>query len=177
MWALSELLVSFAASFLAYINSLDGGFVFDDHRAILTNNDLDPGKTSVWELFQNDFWGGRMSRVESHKSYRPLTVLTYRYFNYYFTELRPFSYHLVNVLIHCVASVLFLFVCKVIFGGKSQWPVFAALLFAVHSIHTEVVSQFAAAMCCGLICGGTFLHLMSDLNAMIACWLNLIAGS
>ena len=153
MWALSALPV-FAAAFLAYINSLDGGFVFDDHRAILTNNDLDPEKTSVLELLQNDFWGGRMSRVESHKSYRPLTVLTYRYFNYYFTELRAFSYHLVNILMHCVASVLFLFVCKVVLGGKSQWPVFAALLFAVHSIHTEVVSQLIC--CCvvhGLVCG------------------------
>jgi len=99
-----------------------------------------------------------MSRVESHKSYRPLTVLTYRCFNYYFTELRPFGYHLVNILMHCVASVLFLFVCKVILGGKSQWPVFAALLFAVHSIHTEVVSQFAAVLHVhGLICGAILL--------------------
>ena len=155
MWALSALPV-FAAAFLAYTNSLDGGFVFDDHRAILTNNDLDPEKTSVLELLQNDFWGGRMSRVQSHKSYRPLTVLTYRYFNYYFTELRPFSYHLVNILMHCVASVLFLFVCKVILGGKSQWPVFAALLFAVHSIHTEVVSQ-CSCVAHGLICGAILL--------------------
>jgi len=97
-----------------YVNTLNSGFVFDDHRGI----DLE--KTSIWELFQNDSWGGCMSRVESHKSYRPLTVLTYRYLNYYFTELRPFSYHLVNVLMRCVASILFLFVCKVILGEGNQ---------------------------------------------------------
>ena len=138
-------LLVLAASFLTYVNTLNGGFVFDDHRGILTNDDLDPEKTSLWKLFQNDFWGGRMSRVESHKSYRPLTVLTYRYLNYYFTELRPFSYHLVNVLMHCVASILFLFVCKVILGGKSKWPAFASL-FTVHSIRTEVVRFL---LCCG----------------------------
>ena len=128
-----------AASLLTYVNTLNSGFVFDDHRGILTNNDLDPEKTSIWELFLNDLWGGRMSRVESHKSYRPLTVLMHHYLNYYFTELRPFSYHLVNVLVHCVASALFLFVCKVILGESQKWPMFAAFLFAVHSIHTEVV--------------------------------------
>ncbi len=137
----------FAASALAYLNSLDGGFVFDDHRGILTNDDLDPSKTSLWELFQHDFWGGSMGRVESHKSYRPLTVLTYRYLNYYFTELRPYSYHVVNVLLHAVASVLFLLVCGLVLerrGGRrgraGVWSTFAALLFAVHSVHTEAVS-------------------------------------
>ena len=68
-------------------------------------------KTFLFDLFQHDFWGGHMSRVESHKSYRPLTVLTYRYFNFYFSELRPYSYHLVNVLLHCIASLPFLWVC------------------------------------------------------------------
>ena len=131
-----------AVSFLTYYNSLWGGFVFDDHRAILTNDDLDAEKTDVWGLFVNDFWGGHMSRSESHKSYRPLTVLTYRYLNYWFHRLEPFSYHLVNVLLHCAASVLFLFVCVHLLGARKKWPpVYAALLFSVHSIHTEAVSH------------------------------------
>ena len=141
----------FGASFLSYLSSLDGDFVFDDHRGILTNDDLDTSKTSLFDLFQHDFWGGHMSRVESHKSYRPLTVLTYRYLNFYFSELKPYSYHLVNVLMHCAASLLFLFLCELVIGGKGaavsylgmplSWPTLAALLFAVHSIHTEAVSS------------------------------------
>ena len=157
MWAKPrrEILLSaglvFGASFFIYLSSLDGDFVFDDHRGILTNDDLDASKTSLFDLFQHDFWGGHMSRVESHKSYRPLTVLTYRYFNFYFSELRPYSYHVVNVLLHCIASLLFLRLCELLIGGKRtaavnvrglplSWPTFAALLFAVHSIHTEAVS-------------------------------------
>lgn len=130
----------FAVSFLTYYNSLFGGFVFDDHRAILTNDDLDPGKTSLWRLFENDFWGGHMSRTESHKSYRPLTVLTYRYLNYWFAGLEPFSYHLVNVFLHCAASVLFWCLCQRVLGGRRKWSLYAAILFAVHSVHTEAVS-------------------------------------
>lgn len=133
----------FAVSFFVYYNSLCGGFVFDDHRAILTNDDLDPEKTDLWGVFVNDFWGGHMSRSESHKSYRPLTVLTYRYLNFWFSRLEPFAYHLVNVLLHCAASVLFLLVCLRLLGGRrKKWAaIYAATLFSVHSIHTEAVRQ------------------------------------
>lgn len=130
-----------AASTLIYLNSLDGGFVFDDHRAILTNDDLDTDKTAAWELFLHDFWGGTMWRKESHKSYRPLTVLTFRYFNHFFSGLDPYSYHLVNILLHSLTCVLFLFVAEVVLmHSKSEWPLLAALLFATHSIHVESVS-------------------------------------
>lgn len=146
----------FAAAFLCYWSSLDGGFVFDDHRGVLTNDDLDASKTTLWELFQHDFWGGLMSRKESHKSYRPLTVLTYRYLNHYFSGLEPYSYHLVNVLLHCVASLLVLALSRCILGPgpressyctptlvaglQVDWSTYAGLLFAVHSVHTEAVS-------------------------------------
>lgn len=133
--------IVFLAGLAVYLNSLKCGFVFDDHRGILTNDDLDPKKTSVLELFLHDFWGGAMSRVESHKSYRPLTVLSYRYLNYLFSELRPYSYHLVNVLMHCAASLLFLELCEKVLGKGSRWACFAALFFAVHSVHTEAVAS------------------------------------
>ena len=118
------------AAVAVYYNSLGGGFVFDDHRAILTNDDLDAGKTSLLDLFSN----------ESHKSYRPLTVLSYRYFNHYFVGLAPYGYHLVNVVLHAVATGLFHTVAEGVLGGEVVWSTFAALLFAVHSVHTEAVS-------------------------------------
>lgn len=130
-----------AASVLIYWNTFYCGFVFDDHRAILTNDDLDASKTSFWGLFTNDFWGGLISRRESHKSYRPLTVLTYRYFNHHFSGLEPAGYHVVNVVLHAVASSLFLLVAEVALGDRDCWATYAALLFATHSIHTEAVSR------------------------------------
>lgn len=176
MWAHSckPLLISsslvFAVSFLSYWSSLNGDFVFDDHRGVLTNDDLDASKTSLWSLFQHDFWGGPMSRKESHKSYRPLTVLTYRYLNFYFSGLEPYSYHVVNVIFHCIASILVLFLACSILGVGSichfplckgldvnlHWGLYVALLFAVHSIHTEAVSLIFIAQNLFLIFhGGT----------------------
>lgn len=43
---------------------------------------------------------------QSHKSYRPLTVLTFRW-NYMIHQLEPMGYHLVNILLHAITSVLY----------------------------------------------------------------------
>lgn len=119
-----------------YWNSLSCGFVFDDVSAILDNKDLRPS-TPLRNLFLNDFWGTPMSEERSHKSYRPLTVLTFR-LNYLFSELSAQSYHLLNVLLHAVVCVMFLRVCR-LFLDKT-FSTMAALLFAVHPIHTEAVT-------------------------------------
>ncbi|XP_022064744.1 protein O-mannosyl-transferase TMTC3 [Acanthochromis polyacanthus] len=119
-----------------YWNSLSCGFVFDDVSAILDNKDLRPS-TPVRNLFLNDFWGTPMAEERSHKSYRPLTVLTFR-LNYLFSELSAASYHLLNVVLHAVVCVLFLRVCRSFLDKTSS--LVAALLFAVHPIHTEAVT-------------------------------------
>lgn len=65
---------------LCYINSLSGDFVHDDLPAIVYNRDV-LGTSSLSDMLLNDFWGMRMKLKESHKSYRPLTTLTFRYFD------------------------------------------------------------------------------------------------
>lgn len=119
-----------------YWNSLHCGFVFDDVSAILDNKDLRPS-TPLRNLFLNDFWGTPMSEERSHKSYRPLTVLTFR-MNYLWSELSAASYHLLNVLLHVLVCVLFLRVCRLFLDHRHS--LVAALLFAVHPIHTEAVT-------------------------------------
>ncbi|GFY46434.1 protein O-mannosyl-transferase Tmtc3 [Trichonephila inaurata madagascariensis] len=90
---------------LCYSNSLSCGFAYDDIAAIRDNRDLRP-HTSLTNIFFNDFWGMPIKKEGSHKSYRPLTVLTFRA-NYAVHGLRPFGYHLVNVLLHTLVCLLF----------------------------------------------------------------------
>lgn len=54
----------------------DGEFVFDDAEAIVNNNDVQ--EAPIWKIFENDFWGLKLTHENSHKSYRPLTTLTFR---------------------------------------------------------------------------------------------------
>ena len=125
-----------AVGFCLYLNSLQGELVFDDTAAITANDDLLP--TTPWSnILWNDYWGTPMTSGRSHKSYRPLTVATFR-LNYMLHELQPLGYHLVNVLLHSAVCYLYVLLCGVVFS--EVWPaLIAGLLFAVHPIHTEAV--------------------------------------
>ncbi|KAM6438082.1 protein O-mannosyl-transferase TMTC3 [Liasis olivaceus] len=131
-----EFALIFGVVAACYWNSLFCGFVFDDVSAILDNKDLHPS-TPIKNLFLNDFWGTPMSEERSHKSYRPLTVFTFR-LNYLFSELNAISYHFLNVIFHAVVCIIFLKLCKLFLDNKSS--LVASLLFAVHPIHTEAVT-------------------------------------
>lgn len=77
--------VAISAGLWCYWSVPDGEFVHDDTRAIVNNPDVTGEGTTVWRLWSNDFWGEDIASADSHKSYRPLTVLTFRLVTY---ELR-----------------------------------------------------------------------------------------
>ncbi|XP_076401729.1 protein O-mannosyl-transferase TMTC4 isoform X2 [Peromyscus maniculatus bairdii] len=147
-WA--KLVVGFV-SLVCFARSYDGDFVFDDSEAIVNNKDLQ-SDTPLGDLWHHDFWGSRLSSNTSHKSYRPLTVLTFR-INYYLSGgFYPVGFHVVNILLHGGISILMLDVFSVLFGGLQftsrgrrvhlapRASLLAALLFAVHPVHTECVA-------------------------------------
>lgn len=154
-WLISRSLVT-GLALICYLNSCWGDFVFDDSEAILNNKDVDPGASSVAEIFAHDFWGSKIALNTSHKSYRPLTVLTFRLSYWLAGGRHPFYFHLLNVLLHPIVCLLLLDVldywsrecrnsCKRgILYQRARCvptvPLVAALLFAVHPIHTESVS-------------------------------------
>ncbi len=134
--ALATLLV-----LLCYWNGLNGDLVHDDIFAIRDNRDLRTD-TPLAQVFQDDFWGKPMSSALSHKSYRPLTVLTFR-LNYALHGLEPRGYHVINVALHALATSLFGWVCRrVVFAGEGAGrnALLCALMFAAHPVHTEAVS-------------------------------------
>lgn len=77
VWAAGRYAVLAALCALCYSNSLRGELVHDDVWAIINNPDVRPG-SSLGNIFSNDFWGKRMSDNTSHKSYRPLCILTFK---------------------------------------------------------------------------------------------------
>ena len=113
-----------------YWNSLSCDFVFDDITAIVDNRDLRP-HVPLKNLFANDFWGTPMSKEQSHKSYRPLTVLTFRW-NYWFGETNPLGYHLVNIILHGLVTILYFKVCRQLVAGSVA--LVASLIFASHPV-------------------------------------------
>ncbi|PNJ67290.1 protein O-mannosyl-transferase TMTC1 isoform X3 [Pongo abelii] len=127
------------ASCLCYGRSLQGEFVHDDVWAIVNNPDVRPGAPLRWGIFTNDFWGKGMAENTSHKSYRPLCVLTFK-LNVFLTGMNPFYFHAVNIILHCLVTLVLMYTCdKTVFKNRGLAFV-TALLFAVHPVHTEAVA-------------------------------------
>lgn len=108
-------------------------------RAILSNPDLH-WNTPLSALMLNDFWGTPLSHSGSHKSYRPVTVLSFR-LNYYWHQLRPMGYHLTNLVLHAITAALFTRFAGQLFRAQTRPTLVAGLLFATHPIHCEAVSS------------------------------------
>jgi hypothetical protein len=147
-----------------YINSLHGEFVFDDIIAVQENLDVRP-ETPLAKIFEHDFWGTDITDWQSHKSYRPLTILSFR-LSYYIAgyHWNEFQFHLVNVVLHAIVTLLALPTARLCFmtgpqafGQRRQAAAFwAAAFFAVHPIHTDAVSSIVSR---GEMLSGAFLLL------------------
>ena len=132
-----------AAATACYTNSLWCDLVHDDVFAVKQNLDL-RSETPLRQVFLDDFWGKPMSSNISHKSYRPLCVLTFR-LNYILHELEPFGYHAVNILLHSLVCSVFMYTCERVVLKSLHLTVVATLLFAAHPVHTEAVSNIIVA--------------------------------
>ena len=127
-------------SIVVYLNGLHGELVFDDAEAIGKSRNVHM-PLDVARILTDDYWGTPMASNRSHKSWRPLTVLTFRW-NFVLHKLSPYGYHVVNVALHAAVSVLFFVLCmRVVFPGRRSLAAASALIFAVHPIHTEAVAS------------------------------------
>uniref|UniRef100_A0A8C4YN21 Transmembrane O-mannosyltransferase targeting cadherins 1 n=1 Tax=Gopherus evgoodei TaxID=1825980 RepID=A0A8C4YN21_9SAUR len=123
---------------LCYGNSLRGEFVHDDVWAIVNNPDV--RAAAPWAgVFANDFWGKAMAENTSHKSYRPLCVLTFK-LNILLAGMNPFYFHAVNVILHCMVTLVLMYTCDKAVFKDGRLAFVTALFFAVHPIHSEAVT-------------------------------------
>ncbi len=91
-----------------------------------------------------------MSNFDSHKSYRPITVLTFRW-NALLSGLNPFAFHLTNAILHGLVCCLFHAMgARLLPSAWSRWV--STLLFLAHPVHAEAVANIVgrAELLCGL---------------------------
>jgi protein O-mannosyl-transferase len=151
---------------LIYLNTLGGDLVYDDRFAIVENPTV-TGQSGLAEIFTTDFWGRPIQSPKSHKSYRPVTVLSFR-LNYLFVGLRPAMYHATNVFLHGLSCFLFVMLARFIFGQAGQNSIntedrpevwISGLLFALHPVHVEAVANIVgrAELLCAIFFIASFL--------------------
>jgi tetratricopeptide (TPR) repeat protein len=124
-------LVLFATG--VYANTLRNGFALDDIHIIL-NNPMIRSLGDVPALFAADYLEPLDSRY-----YRPLTMTSYA-LSYAAGGAQPVGYHVVNVLLHALNSLLVLALFRCITTDRSVAAA-GAFLFAAHAVHSEVVAN------------------------------------
>ena len=103
----------------------------DDNVSIVNNPDI-KSFANITKIFTSSFFGGK-------HYYRPMVALSFMA-EYHFFGLRPFFYNLTNLALHlAIAATVFFLVFILLEDRVSAF--FTSLLFAVHPIHWEAVSN------------------------------------
>src|SRR4030067_2248657 len=117
---------------IAFLNTLDNTFVYDDVFTITDNYFIrDWGNFSAF--FTDDYF-----KYSGEATFRP--VVTFSYFiDYSLWHLNPAGFHLTNILLHAVNAVLVYLLVSAI--SRSHTASFlTSILFALHPILTEAVN-------------------------------------
>jgi tetratricopeptide (TPR) repeat protein len=143
-----------------YGRTLDSGFVYDDKIQILLNPWITSAKYLA-NIFSTHSFGFSEKEYQAI-SYRPMVFVVYMV-EYALFGLKPWGWHLVNVILHALNSVMVFFLTSLLLsrrpGGAGLeepgrpdapaprpyllpgLPAFAAgIIFAVHPINTEAVA-------------------------------------
>ncbi|XP_063530696.1 protein O-mannosyl-transferase TMTC1-like [Cydia strobilella] len=118
-----------------------------------------------------------MSDPGSHKSYRPLTTLTFR-LNYLFSGLSPWYWHLTNACLHCVSCTLVARASATIARLRRPFAALAGLLFALHPVHSEAVAGVVgrADVLASIFFLSSILMYHGCSNRYRACWSVVLAA-
>src|SRR3989338_5732049 len=124
-------------TFLAYGNALFNTFVWDD-KAFIVDNPYIKDFRHLPDFFLNriDQTSPVGSGFESY--YRPLFLLSFMG-DYHLWGLNPFFFHLHNVLLHFLCTVLVFYFARH-FLKDDFFAFSSAVFFSLHPIHTEAVS-------------------------------------
>ena len=127
---------------LAYANGLAVGFHFDDWHVIQKNPHI-RSLASIPSFFVDP---DSSSVSRENRLVRPLLLVSFA-LNYAVSGERPWSYHLLNLLLHwCVVVLVFRIVRDHFWLGDAALPVAAgaALVVAVHPLNTSAVDYITA---------------------------------
>jgi len=132
-------------TFIAYSNSFDGDFIFDDSN-IYNSQYVQIDTLSIDQLVQV------IKKMEP--STRPVANLSFA-LNYYFHKFDTKGYHYLNVLIHIANGLVLYLLLKTMFalpvvkrtGQYAAWvPLMVTLIWLVHPLQTQAVTYIIQRM-------------------------------
>jgi len=123
---------------LLYANTIGNRYSMDDDFVIYNNETVQKG---VVGGFQEIITTHYASNEKSKYEYRPVVKLTFAA-EYSIWGKNPHLSHTINLFLFVLTILLLFKILDRLFGESYPWlPFLAALLFAAHPIHTEVVAS------------------------------------
>ncbi|MDX9703787.1 MAG: tetratricopeptide repeat protein [Candidatus Auribacterota bacterium] len=161
---LAAFLLVTAVCIIAYCNSLQNGFVYDDASVIVENRYI-TDISNIRDIFSKDDYFARSGvgkyRRYGEGSYRPIVTLSY-FMDAVIWKKNPFGYHLANLIYHLL-YVLVLYFLIFRLSGSFTMALMSSAISAIHPVMTEAVNaiSFREDILCGLFfCSGFLLFIM-----------------
>lgn len=162
--------------FLIYSNTLQTSFHLDDVHSIVEN----PTIRNLFNL--RDQWTLLPQRFVANWTFA---------LNYHFSKLEVWSYHLFNLLVHLLSSLLVYFLIRLVFRAPSlqkdpsapqseSIAFFCSLIFLSHPLQTQAVTyiaQRAASLATLLYLASVFFYLKARLEKSLTFYLLALSSA
>ncbi|MCS6904120.1 MAG: tetratricopeptide repeat protein [Bacteroidia bacterium] len=137
-----QIFILVVAIFLAYGNAIRNDFAFDDGLQIHENEFTMKGIAGIRDiLIKNTLAGHPVTKRHANRYYRPLSTITFA-IEYQFFQANPHIYHFNNIILFAISVIILLLLLRNYVFPKQHIASFAtALIFALHPIHTEGVTN------------------------------------
>ncbi len=132
-----------AIAILAFVNTVNGAFVYDDLSQIVSNG-LIQSPSQLGAALTSDVWAFRSADGDVASNYWRPTFILWLMFNYALFGVNVVGWHWTNILLHAGIVAL---VYRLLRALKvDRWQAGAmTILFAVHPVHTETVAWISGS--------------------------------
>ena len=130
--------LAFLIPFLLYAGTIRYGFILDDPGVLEQNRFVRAGFSGIPDILTNSYRAG--VNIYGDNIYRPVSQVMFAA-EWAVSPDNPMIHHLMNVLLYSLSCLLlWLFLKRILNQVHEVVILLIVLLFAVHPIHTEVVS-------------------------------------
>lgn len=133
---------------LTYFNSIFNDYALDDAIVITANKFTQKGTAGIEDIFSYDSFTGfykKEKKLVAGGRYRPLSIATFA-MEWEIAPKSPQISHFYNLLLYILTCLLLFAILSKLFPDKLRktylaLPYIATLIFALHPIHTDAVSN------------------------------------
>ncbi|MEP7196983.1 MAG: hypothetical protein ABI851_10720 [Saprospiraceae bacterium] len=130
-----------AIAFIQYVSTIGHGFVLDDGLVTTINSFVQKGFGGLWDILTHGYRAGATISTDSDYMYRPLSVLMFA-IEWGFFSNQAWIHHTINILFYSATIYVLYYVLLELLGkSNSNLIIGVCILFSLHPIHTEVVSN------------------------------------